>query len=342
MHRQHRFFRNGLRSQARALTASSAGGRTFSIPVLCLLAASLFPTCIASWASSGKAPAAGAIGSFPPSVSPSSAARPATLPSSSPPGTPLSWAQQAAHNETILLAPANRLPLQFEQTKVNDKGYVTKEVIVSRQGNVTRLIQSNGKPITAAQNAAEISRLQQELADPSKFLWHRSKDDKLRSQILHLVVLMPQAMLFSYAPGQPQPNNASGPQIVLDFRPNPSFHPPTMVTNALLGLEGRVWIDARTHYLTRIQGHILQPVDMGFGLVARIYPGGTLELEQTDLGHDHWVFSHMEYHLTMRLFLLKNSAQNVTITSWDFHSLPAMPSYQDGIRNLLATHVPVR
>jgi hypothetical protein len=42
-----------------------------------------------------------------------------------------------------------------------------------------------------------------------------------------VVGLMPQAMMFSYAPGQPQRKGAGESEVVLDFHPNPTFHPPT-------------------------------------------------------------------------------------------------------------------
>jgi hypothetical protein len=159
---------------------------------------------------------------------------------------------------------------------------------------------------------------------------------------MKLVGMMPEAMIYSYAPGQPQSKGAEGNQVVLDFHPNPTFHPPTMFADALTGLEGRVWIDARSHYLTRIEARVLHPVNMGFGLVAKIYPGGTLELEQAHIGGDQWVYSHFDEHLTTRLLMVKNYPENTVITSWNFRTMPSLLSYQDGIRLLLAMPVAVR
>ncbi len=103
-----------------------------------------------------------------------------------------------------------------------------------------------------------------------------------------------------------------------------------------------MWIDARTHTLTQIEARVLRPVDMGFGLLAKIYPGGTLELEQKQVDADHWAYSHLDEHLTTRLLLVKNYPENNVINSWDFRLMPSVVSFQDGIRMLLAMQIPLR
>jgi hypothetical protein len=78
---------------------------------------------------------------------------------------------------------------------------------------------------------------------------------------------------------------------------------------------------------------VLRPVNMGFGILAKIYPGGTLALDQTNLGGDHWVYSHLDEHLTARVLMVKNYPEDNVITSWDFRPMPALLSYQDAIRD---------
>src|ERR1700734_387250 len=136
----------------------------------------------------------------------------------------------------------------------------------------------------------------------------------------------------------PRGRGARG-EVVLDFHPNPDFHPPTMFAECLTGLEGRVWIDPRTRTLTRIEARVLRPVNMGFGILAKIYPGGTLALDQVNVGEDHWVYSHLDEHVTARVLMVKNYPENTVITSWDFRPMPSLLSYQDGIRTLLSMPV---
>ena len=253
-------------------------------------------------------------------------------------GTAQSWADDAVKNEIKVIEAADKVPLRYRQRKVGPKGDTTREVLVSRDGNVARLVEKDGQPLTAEEDADERARLNDALASPDEFAKHHRRDTEMRDSVVKVVEMMPQAMLYSFAPGQPQLKGSEG-LVVLDFKPNPEFHPPTMLADCLTGLEGRVWIDPRTHYLQRIEARVLRPVNMGFGILAKIFPGGTLALDQVNLGGEHWVYSHLDEHLTARVLMVKNYPENNVITSWDFHPMPSLLSYQDGIRTLLAMPV---
>ncbi len=255
-----------------------------------------------------------------------------------PAGTPQSWAQDAIRNEIKVIVESDKVPLRYRQRRVGAKGDTTREIVVSRDGNVARLVERDGQPITAAEDTDERERLNDAIASPDDFYRHHRKDLDMRESVIKVVALMPEAMLYSYTPGQPQLKGSQG-EVVLDFHPNPNFRPPTMLAECLTGLEGRVWIEPRTRTLTRIEARVLRPVNMGFGILAKIYPGGTLSLDQTYLGEDHWVYSHLDEHVTARVLMVKNYPQNTVVTSWDFRSMPSLLSYQDGIRTLLAMPV---
>jgi hypothetical protein len=219
---------------------------------------------------------------------------------------------------------------------------MTRDVIESLQGNVARMIERNGRPITAAEDAAERERLQAVLASPDEFLRRRKRYNASRDDSIELIRLMPTAMIYSYAPGQPQPQGATSRQIVVDFHPDPKFHPPTMLSELLTGLAGRFWIDAETQRLTRVEAKVLTPVNFGLGVVGRIFPGGTIEFEQTNAGGNHWVYSHLEEHLTVRELMVKTVVMNSEMNAWNFRILPNAVSYQDAIRMLLAEQIPLR
>jgi hypothetical protein len=258
-----------------------------------------------------------------------------------PEGTPRSWAEAAIRNELSIIDAEDKVPLRYRQRKVDAKGDITREIIESKDGNVARLVERNGEPITAAEDAAELDRLKEDIAAPYDFIKHHRRDSETRDEAMKLVLLLPQAMIYSYAPGQPQQKGADGQQVVLDFHPDPTFRPPTMFADMLTGLEGRVWIDSRSRCMTRTEAQVLHPVNIGFGFVAKIFPGGTVELEQTHASGDRWVYSHLDEHLTARVLMVKTLPENAAITSWDFRPMPSLP-YQDALRALLAMTIPLR
>ena len=259
-----------------------------------------------------------------------------------PAGTPLDWVKAASTNELSIIDNDGALPLRYRVRKVDAHSDTTRAEIETRQGDVARLIERNGQPITAQEDAAEKDRLNAILQAPGEFLKHHKRDNSTRSDVLQLVRLMPQAMIYSYAPGQPQPPAATTPQIVIDFHSDAAFKPPTILSEVLTGLDGRMWVDAKSRRLTRIEGRVLRPLNFGFGILARVYPGGTIELEQTNAGGDRWVYSHLMEHLTVRAMMVKTMPENSQMTASDFRPLAAPVSFQEAVHILLGMQIPLR
>jgi hypothetical protein len=252
-----------------------------------------------------------------------------------------SWIVDAAKNELEALHHTDSY-LRYRTHTVSEKGDVVRDVVESKDGTVARLIMKDGKPLTEEQDQGERQRLNDMVASPSTYLRHVQSNESDRKMADKLVPLMPDAAIYTYTPGQPQSGkNGGAPEIVIDYKPNPKFNPPSTEAQALTGLEGRVWIDARSHTLVRMEGTISHGVNFGWGMLAHIYPGGKLELDQTSVGEDRWIFTYFSMKLSVRALMLKTV--NVHTDSWasDFQKLGPM-SYQDAIRMMLATPLPER
>jgi hypothetical protein len=256
--------------------------------------------------------------------------------------TPQNWVEAAAVNEQHIINDDGSFPLRYRIRKVDAKNDVTRDIIESRQGSVARLVQRNGQPLTAQEDAAERARLTGMLASPSDFIKHHKRDNAARGYSMDLVREMPRAMIYTYTPDQPQRPNAADPEVVIDFTPDPHYKPPSLITDILTGLQGRVWIDRNSLRVTRVEGRVLHPVDFGWGMLARIYPGGTVEFEQANAGGDRWAYSHLRENLTIREMMVKTVKEHTDMDAADFKILPAPVSYQEAIRILLATPLTLR
>ncbi len=122
---------------------------------------------------------------------------------------------------------------------------------------------------------------------------------------------------------------------------NPKFAPPNTEAQALTGLEGRVWIDAKTRYVVRMEGTIFRGVNFGWGMLAHIYPGGKLVMNQTNAGGNRWIFTDFSMQLSVRALMVKTLNIHSTAKASDFQTLEPM-SYQDAIHLLLETPLPDR
>ena len=218
---------------------------------------------------------------------------------------PRSWAIDAAANELVALHHKNSY-LRYRMEMNNEKGQQVRDIIESKDGTVARLILKDGKPLTPEQDKAERQRLNDMIAAPATFAKHVKNGESEKTMADKLVPLMADAMINTYTPGQPQSGRNNGaPEIVLDYKPNPNFVPPTTEAQALTGLEGRVRIDAKTRYVVRMEGTIFRGVNFGWGMLAHIYPGGKVEMNQTDAGGSRWIFTDFSMQLSVRALMVK-------------------------------------
>jgi hypothetical protein len=254
---------------------------------------------------------------------------------------PRFWAVDAAANELIALHHSGSY-LRYRMHSITEKGDQVRDIIESKDGTVARLILRNGRPLTEEEDQAERQRLTDMLASPSTFGKHIKSGESEKKIADRLVPLMPDAMLYSYTPGQPQTGNSNGVrEVVLDYKPNPKFSPPNTEAEVLTGLEGRIWIDSKTRHLTRMEGKIFRPVNFGWGMLAHLYPGGKLALDQTNAGGDRWIFTRFSMELRARALMVKTLNVNSTVEAGSFQTLGPI-SYQDAIHMLLETPAPVR
>jgi hypothetical protein len=254
---------------------------------------------------------------------------------------PRSWVVDAAANELIALHHKDSY-LRYRMETINEKGDQVRDVIESKDGTVARLILKDGKPLTSEDDKAERQRLNDMIASPGTYAKHVKNTDSEKKMADTLVPLMADAMINTYTPGQPQSGKNGGAlEIVLDYKPNPKWNPPNTEAQALTGLEGRVWIDAKTRYVVRMEGSIARGVNFGWGMLAHIYPGGKLVMNQANVGGSRWIFIDFSTQLSVRALMVKRLEIHSSAKASNFQTLGPL-SYQDAIHMLLTTPLPDR
>jgi hypothetical protein len=255
---------------------------------------------------------------------------------------PRSWVVDVVANELVALHHKNSY-LRYRMHVIDAKGDQVRDVIESKDGSVARLILKDGRKLTDDEDKAERQRLESMVASPSDYFKHVKNDGEGRKLADQLMRLMPDAMIYTYTPGQPQTGrNDGGLEIVLDYKPNPKFSPPTTSAQALTGLEGRLWIDAKSHQLIRMEGTVFRAVNFGWGMLAHIYPGGHLVLEQANAGGNRWIFTQFKEDVSVRALMVKTISIHTNVEASSFRTLPGPIGYQDAIRMLLDAPLPAK
>jgi hypothetical protein len=250
---------------------------------------------------------------------------------SSPPAVadPVALVRRASQNELHSTAPP--YPVRYKLRKQDEKGITTKEIVETKDGDVARLLAKDDKPLSPEDEKAEMSRLDNLLAHPEiqEHRHKREQEDSGRAD--EMTKLLPDAFLYTFLGMVPGPN---GPAYRLAFKPNPGFNPPDREAEVYHGMEGELWLDQGQERIVKLDAHLIADVNFGWGILGKLYKGGSLTIEQKDVGHHHWEATLLRLNLTGIALMIKPLSFQTTETSTDFEPVPVNIGYQEAIHIL--------
>ncbi len=242
---------------------------------------------------------------------------------------PAKIVRDASYNELHSTKPGRSF--SYRQHKVDPKGSAVKEIVETKDGDVARLIERNGRPLPPEEEQAEIDRLNNLLAHP-EIQEHRHKkeqEDSARGD--EMVRMLPDAFLYTF---DGMVEGPSGLCYRLKFRPNPAFTPPDREGEVYHGMVGELWVDQSQLRLAKIDAHLISDVNFGWGVLGRLYKGGSILVQNADVGLHHWETIHMKLNLQGKLLMLKSVDYSTTEDFSDFKIQPVELGYQEAIRLL--------
>jgi hypothetical protein len=231
-------------------------------------------------------------------------------------------------------------PLRFLLRRTDEHRDTTKDIIETDQGRVARLVAINGQPLTAEANQAELDRLNT-LANHPEIQEHRhQREQKDADRVNRLMHLLPDAFLYRDEGTFPCPSGpvpaGTGEALChrLSFSPNPAFQPPNLEAGLFRGLAGEVWIDQAQERLTRLDAHVIANVDFGWGILGKLDKGGTIQLEQSDIGNHDWELTTLKLNLKGKALMLKSLDIQLTEQASHFSTVPPAVDYRRAIQIL--------
>lgn len=178
-----------------------------------------------------------------------------------------------------------------------------------------RLILENGKPLSSGRQAeekrkfdAEIARRHSESPEQRstrivKFQQNRKRDYIMMEQMTKAFTfkLLGLQKLYSYD------------VYVLKASPKPDYQPPNMESEALKGMQGKLWVDAKTFQWVKARADVTTPVSIE-GVLARVEPGTHFELEKMPVDQGIWLPKHFEMKAEAKVLFLfpHNTAEDET------------------------------
>ncbi len=202
-----------------------------------------------------------------------------------------------------------------------------EEEVETNDGPVTRLVATNGHPIDPQTQDQEKARLEHLVNSPQELDGRRKDYSDDEKHIGLVLAMLPDAYIFDYAGEENGCHH-------LRYRPNPGYAPRTVEARIIHSMTGDIWINARLKRLSRLEGHLDDNVDFGFGLLGRLDKGGWFRMQRVQVGPAEWKTEKLEVHMSGRAFMLKTIARQTDELRGGFVAVPAGIDLAQGMRIL--------
>lgn len=237
--------------------------------------------------------------------------------------------KRALANETRAALDAQH-PMRYQLRKSSLRVTSTKDICETKDGAVARLVAMNDAPLTYVDEQREEARLNQLLSDPSKQRHRKQSEDEDAARAMKVLRALPNAFLYQDAGTGEGP---TGKVEKFTFKPNPKFNPPDLETRVLTQMVGQIWIDVAQERVAKLEGHLQDDVDFGWGIVGRLNRGGWIVIEQADVGEHQWRIVHFKMSLSARV-VWKTKVFDTTEDESKFAPVPVGLGYQQAIEML--------
>lgn len=205
-------------------------------------------------------------------------------------------------------------------------GTRTYRVMTIEGSPYQELLAVNGEPLPSQEQATEQHKLEQvralrraESAGDRARRIERYEQERKRD---HLIMQeLTRAMDFTLL-GE---RRLGGYEVyLLQATPRPGYRPPTIETEVLTGMQGKLWIDKQTYQWVKVEAQVVRPVSIA-GFLASVLPGTRFELEMRPAGEGLWLPAHFAMKSKARILHLFPHRSQADETYFDYRKSAAGP-----------------
>ena len=214
---------------------------------------------------------------------------------------------------------------RVEEHKLDGQGGVKKiesrtlEILEIYGEDVERLTAKDDKPLSADEAKKEDDKIQKIIdkrknesdEDRRKRL---EKEEKGREEDRKFVLEIADAFNFRLIGSEVLDGHDTW---VLEGEPRPVYEPRQRGAKILSKFKGRVWIDKAEAQWVKLDITAIDTISVGF-VLARIHKGTHAVIEMTRVNDEVWLPKHVQFHVEVRLALLKNYDEDIEQTFRDY------------------------
>lgn len=230
------------------------------------------------------------------------------------PGSANEYVSQAIEHE-VAEQTRDHSHWRYRYHREDEKSNLDRDVIGTSEGSLARTLLLWGKPLTAEQRQEDEQRMRKLVSDPAERARRSKREREDDEKVMKMLRAIPQAFIFKY-------DGEENGLVRLSFTPSPHYDPPSMELRVFRSLNGHLWIDRTQNRLAQIDGTLTEDVNFGWGILGRLYKGGTFKVVQNDVGGGHWEPVFEEVNMTGRAVLFKTITRKQKEVLTDFRKMP--------------------
>lgn len=238
---------------------------------------------------------------------------------------PRDLVRQAVRTE-IAANAADHSHWMFYETDNKPADGVEQWVAETGTGDVNRVLQLNGTPLSESEQRSRMEGFVHDSGAQAKQRRSSQHDDRQAAQMLNM---LPNAFIWTRIGEQ-------GNSILLHFKPDPNFKPPTWESRVFAAMEGDMAIDKTDHRIVSLKGKMISAVKFGWGIFGALEPGGWFQVERRQVGDGIWQITETHVHIQGRALIFKSISDQEDDVKSKFQRLPANITLDQAMQKLMA------
>jgi hypothetical protein len=211
-------------------------------------------------------------------------------------------AVEAAVRSELAAAKSDTTNWEYRDHDVSPGKNATYRAVETPHGELKRLVELNGRPLTGDARQNESERLDKFVNDPSEQARQRKAGAHDDAQAEAMLRMLPRAYTWTVA-------SETTELLTLEYRPSPAFDPPNMEARVMSAMAGQMVIVRDGNRIRTLKGSLTQDIKIGFGILGRLYQGGTFDVERRQIAPGHWEITETHVHIGGHVLLFKNIGQ---------------------------------
>ena len=208
--------------------------------------------------------------------------------------------------------------------QLREKKSETFELTFYKGNRIKRLIEKNGKPLSANELESENKRIEKRVRELEKKETEKEKKASKEREVAQETGGTPdgeQGQRISIADVL-RASKLTNPRrerfrnrevIVFDFEPLPGYKPQKRVEKFFGKTAGAIWVDANDKQVARVEARLVEAYKVAGGLLASLKEGATFVLEQDRINNEIWLPTRADINLSLKVLLVKGINANSVI-----------------------------